>query len=68
MRASVERLRVDGMLTAAPDLALSPKGTAARERIEAETDRYFFAPWPETVGAQSAWITEKLAAVNAALA
>jgi hypothetical protein len=68
VRASVERLRVDGFLTSGPELALTTKGAALRERIEAETDRYFFAPWPDTVGAASDWVTERLAAVNAALA
>jgi len=47
---------------------LTAQGTATRERIEAETDRYFFAPWPDAVGAQTEWATERLAAVNAALA
>ena len=68
VRASVQRLRVDGLLTPGPDLALTPNGASVRDRIEAETDRYFFGPWPDAVGAESGWITERLAAVNAALA
>ena len=68
VRAAVEQLReADLMLPAAP-LALTARGTATRERIEAETDRYFFAPWPDAVGAQADWLTERLAEVNAALA
>jgi hypothetical protein len=68
VRAAVRQLRVDGLLTSGPDLRLTPKGAALRERIEAETDRYFFAPWPDAGGAQADWVTERLAAVNAALA
>jgi len=68
VRAAVQELRAAGHLTAGPALALTPKGTVTRERIEAETDRYFFAPWPDAVGAQAEWLTERLAAVNAALA
>jgi len=68
VRAAVQQLRSAGLLAAGPALALTAKGVAVRERIEAETDRYFFAPWPDAVGAQSDWLTERLAAVNAALA
>jgi hypothetical protein len=67
LRAALQQLRAAGHLTAGPALELTPTGTATRERIEAETDRYFFAPWPDAVGAQSDWLTERLAAVNAAL-
>jgi hypothetical protein len=68
VRSAAQRLRVDGLLTAGPALALTPKGAQLRERIESETDRYFFAPWPDPVGAKAEWVTERLAAVNAALA
>ena len=67
VRAALQQLRSAGYLTAGPALALTPTGRATRERIEAETDRYFFAPWPDAVGAQTDWVTERLAAVNAAL-
>ncbi|MHB8630472.1 MAG: helix-turn-helix domain-containing protein [Candidatus Limnocylindria bacterium] len=67
VRAAAQQLRADGLLTAGPALGLTPKGAATRERIETETDRYFFAPWPESVGAQADWVTERLAALNAAL-
>ena len=68
VRAAIRQLRGAGLLSAGPGLELTPNGTATRERIEAETDRYFFAPWPESVGQQAEWVTERLAAVNAALA
>ena len=68
VRSAAQRLRVDGLLTAGPALALTPKGIQLRERIESETDRYFFVPWPDAVGAKAEWVTERLAAVNAALA
>ncbi|HEY8757196.1 MAG TPA: hypothetical protein VIN74_01735 [Candidatus Limnocylindria bacterium] len=68
VRAAIQQLRSAGHLAAGPAPELTPKGTATRERIEAETDRYFFAPWPDAVGAQTEWATERLAAVNAALA
>ena len=68
VRAAMQRLRVDRLFTSGPDLALTAKGVAVRERIEAETDRYFFTPWPDPVAAQADWVTERLAAVNTALA
>jgi len=68
VRATVRQLRVDGLLTSGPELGLTTQGTMARERIEAETDRYFFAPWPDAVAAETGWVTERLAMVNAALA
>ena len=68
VRAGLQQLRASAWLTTTPALALTAAGTATRERIEAETDRYFFDPWPETVGAQAAWMIDRLAAVNAGLA
>jgi hypothetical protein len=68
VRGGLQRLRADALVTHGPELALTPKGVALRERIEAGTDRYFFAPWPDAVGQQADWVTERLAAVNAALA
>ena len=50
------------------DLVVTAKGAGTRERIEAETDRYFFTPWPAGVGAETGWIADRLEAVNAALA
>lgn len=68
VRAALERLRVDWLVADAEPLALTAGGTALRERIEADTDELFFAPWPEDVGARADWVVERLAAVNAALA
>jgi hypothetical protein len=68
VRAATDQLRAAGLLATGPALALTSAGTATREGIEAQTDRYFFAPWPDAVGAQADWLTERLAAVNAALA
>lgn len=48
--------------------AITGTGRELRERIESETDRYFFAPWPDDVGAQADWILRTLATVNDALA
>ena len=66
--AAVRELREAGLMTAAEPLATTPKGTGARERIEAETDRYFFAPWPDSVGLKADWLVDRLGAVNDALA
>ena len=68
VRAGLRKLRGIGLLTPGPELALSAAGTRTREDVEAATDRYFFEPWPQDVGDQAAWVTERLAAVNAALA
>ena len=76
-RTAVQQLRDAGLVAPGPhqadqadraDLVVTAKGTGTRERIEAETDRYFFAPWPESVGAKASWIVDRLGAVNAALA
>ncbi len=68
VRAGLQQLRAAGSVVPGPGLALTPAGTAARERIEADTDRYFFAAWPDAVGAQAAWMVDRLTAVNAGLA
>ena len=68
VRSAVQQLRARDLLTAGPELGLTTAGRAAREGIEAETDRYFFAPWPDAVGAETDWVTERLAKVNAVLA
>jgi hypothetical protein len=66
-RDSLARLRRDGLVET-ESLAPTARGTAARAAIEDETDRLFFEPWPDDVGEQAAWIRDRLAAVNAALA
>ncbi|GAC1458752.1 MAG: hypothetical protein NVSMB8_07690 [Candidatus Limnocylindrales bacterium] len=65
--AAMATLRSRGLVEPGT-LALTPEGTAVRERIETETDRYFFTPWPDDVGAEAAWIESALARTNAALA
>ena len=67
-QAAIEELRDAGLVAAGLPLATTPKGTGTRERIEAETDRYFFAPWPDTVGRKAEWLVARLGAVNEALA
>ena len=64
----MRQLRDAGLIAPGPDLTITAKGTGTRERIEAETDRYFFASWPDSVGAKAEWIIDRLGAVNAALA
>ena len=61
----VARLRRDGLVT--PDGAprTTDKGTKMRQAIEDETDRLFFAGWPDALGASAGWMRERLAAVNA---
>jgi len=67
VRASIARLRKDGLVE--PDaLRTTERGAQVRQRIEDETDRLFFTPWPEEVGAKGDWIADKLALLNTALA
>ena len=65
--AAVARLRKGGLVEA-DALRATAAGAAARQEIEDETDRLFFTPWPDDVGARSSWIAEKLIQVNTALA
>ena len=67
-QAAVQELRDAGLVAAGLPLAATSKGTGTRERIEAETDRYFFAPWPDSVGRKADQLIERLGAVNEALA
>jgi hypothetical protein len=48
-------------------LKATAAGAKVRQKIEDETDRLFFTPWPDDVGAKSPWIAEKLIGVNTAL-
>ena len=68
VRAGLQQLRASGSVAPGPDLALTEKGKTLRERIEADTDRYFFGAWPDAVGAQADWMVDRLSAVNAGLA
>ena len=64
--AAIKRLRNEGLIE--PDaLKATAGGAKARQKIEDETDRLFFTPWPDDVGAKGAWIAEKLIQVNTAL-
>jgi len=67
VKAAVARLRTSGLVEA-DRLTVTAAGARARQAIEDETDRLFFTPWPDDVGARSAWIAEKLIEVNTALA
>ena len=66
-RVGLARLRADGFVKA-DTLAVTERGAAMRQRIEDDTDRRFFSPWPDDVGGQSRWIAERLGKVNAELA
>ena len=65
--AALERLRRDGRVEP-NSLRLTERGRTERERIEALTDRLFFEPWPDDVGAEGAWIRDRLAEVVTAIA
>jgi len=65
--AAVARLRKDGLVET-DALRTTATGASVRQKIEDETDRLFFTPWPDDVGAKSTWIAEKLIEVNTALA
>ena len=59
-------LRGGGLVDPAA-LDVTRRGADVRQRIEDETDRRFFEPWPSEVGERGAWITARLAEVNEAL-
>ena len=65
--AVLARLRAEGLIER-DALRATAKGATARQAIEDDTDRLFFAPWPDDVGARGPWIAEKLIEVNSALA
>jgi hypothetical protein len=64
--STIARFRDDGRVEKEA-LRTTTRGAEIRERIEVETDRLFFTPWPDDVGARGAWIAEKLSKVNEAL-
>jgi hypothetical protein len=66
VRATLARFRRDGLVES-DALRTTDRGAKARQDIEDETDRLFFAPWPDDVGARGSWIAEKLVEVNTAL-
>ena len=60
--------RLAGVLLLAGDaIRASEKGSRLRQGIEDETDRLFFTPWPDAVGAKGDWIARTLSEVNTAL-
>lgn len=67
VNASLAVLRQSGLVESAEPLRPSPRGRSERDAIEMDTDRAFFAPWPDDVGSEAAWIGDQLAQVNAAL-
>ena len=64
--AALERLRRDGRVESGT-LRLTERGRADREAVEAETDRLFFTPWPDDVGAEGAWMRDRLEEAVAAI-
>ena len=64
--AAVDHLRRDGLVEREA-LRVTERGRAKREAVEAETDRFFFAAWPEDVGAEGPWIRERLEQVVASI-
>jgi hypothetical protein len=67
VRAGLARLRADGLVR--PDaIVVTERGASVRQRIEDETDRRFFAPWPPEIGAEAGWMEGRLRTINAALA
>jgi hypothetical protein len=67
VHGSLERFRGDGLVER-DAIRVTEKGARVRQGIEDETDRLFFAPWPDEVGAKAEWISRTLPRVNAALA
>lgn len=65
--ASLTALRQAGLVESAEPLRPTARGRSERDAIELDTDRAFFAPWPDDVGSEAAWIRDHLAQVNAAL-
>lgn len=67
VRAALTKLRKDGLVKN-DAVSVTDRGRDERQEIEDETERRFFSPWPDDVGAQGSWITERLTAINTALA
>ena len=66
--AALVELRARGLVEPEDPLRLTRRGRTERDRIETDTDRFFFEPWPDEVGALGSWIRDRLSGVNAALA
>ena len=67
IRRALTRLRGDGYVRS-DALATTERGASVRQQIEDETDRRFFEPWPDDLGAEAPRLRDQLRAVNAALA
>jgi DNA-binding MarR family transcriptional regulator len=65
--AALGRLRAGGLVKK-DALEVTESGSAARQRVEDETDRKFFAPWPADLKDEAPWMVERLRSVNTALA
>lgn len=66
--AALAALREAGLVEGSGPLRPTDRGRAERDAIEADTDRSFFGPWPDDVGAEATWIRDQLARLNAGLA
>jgi hypothetical protein len=64
--AALAKLRAKGLLEK-DGFAPTELGTALRQRVEDETDRRFFSPWPQDLAKEAPWLIERLRSVNAAL-
>lgn len=67
IESSLVELRTRGLVEAGDPLRSTARGRAERDAIEADTDRAFFDPWPDDVGAEAPWIRDELGRVNTAL-
>jgi DNA-binding MarR family transcriptional regulator len=64
---ALTRLRAEGYVRSEA-LATTERGASVRQQIEDDTDRRFFEPWPDDLGAEAPRLRDQLRAVNAALA
>ena len=67
VRAALSRLRVEGYVRS-DALATTERGAGVRQQVEGETDRRFFEPWPDDLGAEAPRLGDRLRAINQALA
>lgn len=67
IESSLAELRRRGLVEATPPLRPTGRGRTERDAIEADTDRAFFDPWPDDVGAEAPWIRDELGRLNTAL-
>ena len=65
--AALVKLRAKGLVEK-DRLEVTQHGAGLRQRVEDETDRRFFAPWPADLAGEAPGMIERLRSVNAALA